>query len=196
MRGNAKRKLTVVIKKSAKFFAIDDTDNEDNAEEILSELNEAFEQFCESHKNYTKQLDDDEELEVSQVYFERVHDEFMKTKETIEELIEQTKGLTEDPSDQLESSEELHSSHRIQELEETLERERNKHKLKMLELQKEAELMKQRMEQKLPLCEHEATIKGEEIMYMQQLQKTKEKKYLNTKSRFNITAFVWNFGYC
>ena len=45
----------------------------------------------------------------------------------------------------------------------------------MLELQKEAELMKQRMEQKLQLCEHEATIRGEEIIYMQQLQKTKEK---------------------
>ena len=44
-RGNAKRKLTLVIKKSTKFFAIDDTDNEDNAEEILSELNDAFEQF-------------------------------------------------------------------------------------------------------------------------------------------------------
>ena len=146
-------------------------------------------------KIYIEQLDDDEELEVSQVYFKSVYDEFMKTKGSIEELIEQTKGSTEDPSGQFETSEELHSSHRIQELEETLEHERNKHKLKMLELQKEAELMKQRMEQQLQLREHEATIKGEEIMYMQQLQKTK-KKYLNTKSRFNITAFVWNFGYC
>ena len=73
------------------------------------------------------------------------------------------------------SSEEHDSTQRIHKLEETLERERRKHKLKILELQREAELMKQRLEQKVQLREHEAKIKEEENIYLQELRKTKGK---------------------
>ena len=108
------------------------------------------------------------------------------------------------------SSEEHDSTQRIHELEETLERERREHKLKMLELQREAELMKQRLEQQLQLREHEAKIKEEENIYLQELLKTKGKdistptqdqttvlaealKTIMEESRLQLQAIINNF---
>ena len=77
-RHHAKQKLYEIISKSTR--AIDNQRSKADIQEIYAALTETFDHFHKVHEEYHGLLDDEEDIEESQVYFEYIQKVFTETK--------------------------------------------------------------------------------------------------------------------
>ena len=170
-RSSAKRNITRLINKINP--ALNDPGSISAAEETFAALTKAFEHFWDVHQQYHELIEEEDGVDISQCYFEKVECEFAKIKSCIDQFTEvQNENQIEDSQNQSSASKNLTDStealmQRLRELEQTIERERHEYSLKLLALQKEKEINNQRLEQELKLKEQEAEIREEKSRHQQ-----------------------------
>ena len=193
-RSSAKRNITRLINKINS--SLNDSESLPDVEQLFIPLTKAFEHFSEVHQQYHELIEDEDEVDISQCYFEKVESEFAKVKNCINQFTEvESENQVNDSHNQSSALNKISDSmevlaQRLRELELTAERERHEYSLKLLVLQKESEIANQRLEHESKLRKQEADIE-EEGRDQQRLQKVEEK---NTSTPTRDTSSRLSFG--
>ena len=58
-------------------------------EETFAALTKAFEHFCDVHQQYHELIEDEDDVDISQCYFEKAECEFTKIKSRIDQFTEE-----------------------------------------------------------------------------------------------------------